>query len=35
MTAVIPLTADALDALSRAEEAKAMRERYGVTGQGK
>lgn len=29
------VTADALDALGRAEEAKAMRERYGVTGEGK
>src|SRR5262249_44189272 len=26
------VTADALDALGRTEEAKAMRERYGVTG---
>jgi hypothetical protein len=29
------ITADALHALGRTEEAKALRERYGVTGQGK
>jgi tetratricopeptide (TPR) repeat protein len=29
------VTADALDALGRTEEAKALRERYGLTGQGK
>jgi tetratricopeptide (TPR) repeat protein len=29
------VTADALDALDRTDEAKALRERYGVTGQGK
>jgi tetratricopeptide repeat protein len=29
------ITADALDALGRPEEAKALREQYGVAGQGK
>jgi hypothetical protein len=29
------VTADALDALGRTEEAKMLREQYGLTGQGK
>jgi tetratricopeptide (TPR) repeat protein len=31
----VRVTADALDALDRTEEAKALRERYGVNGRGK
>jgi hypothetical protein len=34
-TKTATLTANALDALGRTEEAKALRERYGLAGQGK